>query len=139
LVIDEIGYPFTCSRALRGPCYLAAPMRNSAIFAPSYTAANNKFAIFRAAKDARKMADFLTGRLVLEAAPEPVAKPEKMPAPSVTVKPLPEPALANAEVNAILTKVRTTSKTKGSTRRSGLVPVGALLGVGVGAGQSLGS
>lgn len=99
----------------------------------------DKFAIFRAAKDARKMADFLTGRLVLEAAPEPIAKPQKMPAPSVPFKPFPEPALANAEVNAILAKVRTTSKTKASTRRSSLVPVGAVLGVGVGVGQSLGS
>lgn len=99
----------------------------------------DKFAIFRAAKDARKMADFLTGRLVLEPGPEPQSKPEDAPAPSANVRPLPQPALANAEVNAILAKVRSISKTKGNTRLGGLMPAGAVLGVEERVGQSLGS
>ncbi len=99
----------------------------------------DKFAIFRAAKDARRMADFITGRLVLDAAPISEVEPEKSAAPSVPVRPVPEPALANSEVNAILAKVRSTSKSRSGARHSGLMPVGAVLGVGGGVGQSLGS
>ena len=129
-----------CSALLCGELGIPTSLDNHAAYVGSWVKKlrEDKFAIFRAAKDARKMADFLTGRLVLDAAPAPMAKPEKSPAPSVAVKPMPELALANTEVNALLAKVRSTSKPKVNSRRRGLVPVGAVLSAGVDSGHSLG-
>jgi antirestriction protein ArdC len=130
-----------CSACLCAEFGIPTSIDNHAAYVGSWVKKlrEDKFAIFRAAKDARRMADFITGRLVLDAAHISEVGPEKSPAPSVPVRPMPNPALANADVNALLAKVRTTSKSRNGARHSGLMPVGAVLGVEGGVGQSLGS
>ncbi len=89
--------------------------------------------IFRAAKDARQMADFLTGQLVLDVNPEPgeSAQPTATmhPTPATPVQTMPTVSPA---VSAVLAKARMGSTTQGRSRsfvrRNGLVPIGAVLG-----------
>lgn len=89
--------------------------------------------IFRAAKDARQMADFLTGQLVLDVKPEPgeSAQPTATmhPTPATPVQTMPTVSPA---VSAVLSKARMGSTTQGRSRapvrRNGLVHIGAVLG-----------
>ena len=97
-----------CSACLCAELGIATPMDNHAAYIDSWVKKlrEDKFEIFRAAKDARKMVDYLTGRLVLDAKREDAAKPA-MPTPAPVRQPEPEPA---AVVSAVLARARTAAK-----------------------------
>ena len=93
----------------------------------------DKFEIFRAAKDARRIVDYLTGRLVLEPKPDESCSAEASPAmsPSVAHKRQVEQGSEAAAIAAVLAKARKSIAQVQSARRSGLAPLGnALEGLG---------
>jgi antirestriction protein ArdC len=89
-----------CSVYLCAELGVATPLDNHAAYVGGWVKKlrGDKFEVFRAAKDARKMVDFLTGRLVLEPAPEagigavasstPVLQPVATPAATPALKAL---------------------------------------------------
>jgi antirestriction protein ArdC len=82
----------------------------------------DKFEIFRAAKDARRIVDYLTGRLVLDPKPdEPVAPQNPPPLSRASVLLPAEPAAA--VVSAALDRARTATKRGRGVRRNGVVPI----------------
>lgn len=89
--------------------------------------------IFRAAKDARQMADFLTGQLVLDVKPEPgeSAQPTATMHPTLATPVQTMPTVSPA-VSAVLAKARmgytAQGRSRSPARRNGLVPIGAVLG-----------
>lgn len=94
----------------------------------------DKFEIFRAAKDARRMVDYLTGRLVLDPKPEEESAPESpsASAPTLARAQEVEPGSDAAAIAAVLAKARKSIAQVQSARRSGLAPLGhALEGLGV--------
>ena len=97
-----------CSACLCAELSIPTPIDNHAAYIDSWVKKLrvDKFEIFRAAKDARKMVDYLTGRLVLDAKREDAAKPA-MPTPAPVRQPEPEPA---AVVSAVLARARTAAK-----------------------------
>ena len=116
-----------CSACLCAELGIATPMDNHAAYVGSWVKKlrEDKFEIFRAAKDARKMADFLTGRLVLDVKPEDAAKPA-MPTPAPVRQPEPEPAAA-AAVSAVLARARKSIQQGQRVRRNGPVLVSQVL------------
>ena len=112
-----------CSALVCAELGIATPIDNHAAYIGSWVKKlrEDKFEIFRAAKDARKMVDFLTGRLVLDAKPEDAAQPiAPMPAP--VRQPEPEPAAA-AAVSAVLARARKAVQQGQRMRRNGPVQV----------------
>ena len=104
---------------------IATPIDNHAAYIGSWVKKlrEDKFEIFRAAKDARKMVDFLTGRMDLS----PVAPPQ--PTKTIDVAP-PRVAVAmeapvSASTLSVLSRARAASRTR--IPRQGLVPVSAVL------------
>lgn len=104
---------------------IATPIDNHAAYIGSWVKKlrEDKFEIFRAAKDARKMVDFLTGRMGL--GPAPPTQPTK----TIEVAP-PRVAVAmqapvSASTLAVLSRARAASRTR--IPRQGLVPVSAVL------------
>ena len=109
-----------CSACLCAELSIPTPIDNHAAYIDSWVKKlrEDKFEIFRAAKDARKMVDYLTGRLVLDVKPEDAAKPA-MPTPAPVRQPEPEPA---AVVSAVLARARKSIQQGQRVRRNGLVP-----------------
>lgn len=118
-----------CSACLCAELGIATPMDNHAAYVGAWVKKlrEDKFEIFRAAKDARKMVDFLTGRLVLDPKPaqQDQSEPAMTPAPAVLCEAVPAAAVA---VNAVLTRARTAVQQGRRVRRNGLVPIGVVLG-----------
>jgi len=124
-----------CSTFLCGCLGVPGPVDPHASYIESWVKVlrSDNREIFRAAKDARQMADFLTGQLVLDVKPEPneSAQPTAMmqPTSATLVQTMPT---ASPAVSAVLSKARMGSTTQGRSqsivRRNGLVPIGAVLG-----------
>jgi hypothetical protein len=116
-----------CSACLCAELGIATPMDNHAAYVGSWVKKlrEDKFEIFRAAKDARKMVDFLTGRLVLDVKPEDAVK-TAMPTPAPVRQPEPEPAAA-AAVSAVLARARKSIQQGQRVRRNGPVLVSQVL------------
>lgn len=114
-----------CSALVCADLGIATPIDNHAAYIGSWLKKlrEDKFEIFRAAKDARKMVDFLTGRMDLS----PVAPPQ--PTKTIDVAP-PRVAVAmeapvSASTLSVLSRARAASRTR--IPRQGLVPVSAVL------------
>ncbi len=114
-----------CSALLCAELSIATPMDNHAAYVGAWLKKlrEDKFEIFRAAKDARKMVDFLTGRMDLS----PAAPPQ--PTKTIDVAP-PRVAVAmeapvSASTLSVLSRARAASRTR--IPRQGLVPVSAVL------------
>lgn len=114
-----------CSALVCAELGIATPIDNHAAYIGSWVKKlrEDKFEIFRAAKDARKMVDFLTGRMDLS----PVAPPQ--PTKTIDVAP-PRVAVAmeapvSASTLSVLSRARAASRTR--IPRQGLVPVSAVL------------
>lgn len=114
-----------CSALVCADLGIATPIDNHAACIGSWVKKlrEDKFEIFRAAKDARKMVDFLTGRMGL--GPAPPTQPTK----TIEVAP-PRVAVAmqapvSASTLAVLSRARAASRTR--IPRQGLVPVSAVL------------
>jgi antirestriction protein ArdC len=118
---------------------IATPLDNHAAYVGSWVKKlqEDKFEIFRAAKDARRMVDFVTGRLVLNVNPEEAMKLTDTP----TLAPVwqPEQVPTVAAVSAVLARSRKAVKQGERVRRHGLVPVAQVLeGQGQGVTTSFG-
>ena len=114
-----------CSACLCAELGIATPMDNHAAYVGSWLKKlrEDKFEIFRAAKDARKMVDFLTGRMGLgPAAPTQPTKTIDVAPPRVAVA---MEAPVSASTLAVLSRARAASRTR--IPRQGLVPVSAVL------------
>lgn len=114
-----------CSALVCAELGIATPIDNHAAYIGSWVKKlrEDKFEIFRAAKDARKMVDFLAGRMDLG----PVAPPQ--PTKTIDVAP-PRVAVAmeapvSASTLSVLSRARAASRTR--IPRQGLVPVSAVL------------
>lgn len=114
-----------CSALVCADLGIATPIDNHAAYIGSWVKKlrEDKFEIFRAAKDARKMVDFLAGRMDLS----PVAPPQ--PTKTIDVAP-PRVAVAmeapvSASTLSVLSRARAASRTR--IPRQGLVPVSAVL------------
>ena len=85
----------------------------------------DKFEIFRAAKDARRIVDYLTGRLVLDPKPDEAIASESPPALSPTLEHTQEvePGSDAAAIAAVLAKARKSIAQVQRTRRSGSAPL----------------
>ena len=108
---------------------IATPIDNHAAYVGSWVKKlrEDKFEIFRAAKDARKMVDFLTGRQVQPAKTYPSEQHESVAVPALAVSSEPQPAPAAAMVNATLARARLAVEREQRIRRNGLVPVSQVL------------
>ena len=108
---------------------IATPIDNHAAYVGSWVKKlrEDKFEIFRAAKDARKMVDFLTGRQVQPAKTYPSEQHESVAVPALVVSSEPQPAPAAAMVNATLARARLAVEREQRIRRNGLVPVSQVL------------
>ena len=95
-------------------------MENHAAYVGSWVKKlrDDKFEVFRAAKDARKMVDFLAGRLVLEPVDAPATTPATSPA--VMLKPTSTPA-----VKALLA-IKPKRAPRSSSKLGGTVPPPAM-------------
>ena len=82
-----------CSALMCAEMGVATSMENHAAYVGSWLKKlrDDKFEVFRAAKDARKMVDFLAGRLVLEPVDAPTTTPAASPAP--VLQPIATPAV----------------------------------------------
>lgn len=114
-----------CSALVCAELGIATPIDNHAAYIGSWVKKlrEDKFEIFRAAKDARKMVDFLTGRMDLSpAAPPQPTKTIDVAPPRVTVA---MEAPVSASTLSVLSRARAASRTR--IPRQGLVPVSAVL------------
>ncbi|EHL24152.1 hypothetical protein KYG_04210 [Acidovorax sp. NO-1] len=89
----------------------------------------DKFEIFRAAKDARRIVDYLTGSLVLDPKSDEEIAPESLStsAPTLARAQEVEPGADAAAIAAVLAKARKSIAQVQSARRSGLAPLGHAL------------
>lgn len=118
-----------CSALVCADLGIATPIDNHAAYIGSWLKKlrEDKFEIFRAAKDARKMVDFLTGRQVQPAKTYPSEQHESVAVPALAVSSEPQPAPAAAMVNATLARARLAVEREQRIRRNGLVPVSQVL------------
>ena len=118
-----------CSALVCAELGIATPIDNHAAYIGSWLKKlrEDKFEIFRAAKDARKMVDFLTGRQVQPAKTYPSEQHESVAVPALVVSSEPQPAPAAAMVNATLARARLAVEREQRIRRNGLVPVSQVL------------
>lgn len=118
-----------CSALVCADLGIATPIDNHAAYIGSWVKKlrEDKFEIFRAAKDARKMVDFLTGRQVQPAKTYPSEQHESVAVPALAVSSEPQPAPAAAMVNATLARARLAVEREQRIRRNGLVPVSQVL------------
>ena len=118
-----------CSALVCAELGIATPIDNHAAYIGSWVKKlrEDKFEIFRAAKDARKMVDFLTGRQVQPAKTYPSEQHESVAVPALVVSSEPQPAPAAAMVNATLARARLAVEREQRIRRNGLVPVSQVL------------
>ena len=121
---------------------IATPLDNHAAYVGSWVKKlrEDKFEIFRAAKDARRMVDFVTGRLVLDLNPEEATKPMTTPAFVPVQQPESEPA--PVALSAVLARARQAVKQGERVRRHEHVPVAHTMegqGLGVGASKGMGA
>ena len=118
-----------CSALVCADLGIATPIDNHAAYIGSWVKKlrEDKFEIFRAAKDARKMVDFLTGRQVQPAKTYPSEQHESVAVPALVVSSEPQPAPAAAMVNATLARARLAVEREQRIRRNGLVPVSQVL------------
>ncbi len=120
-----------CSATLCALLGIATPIDNHAAYVGAWVKKlrGDKFEIFRAAKDARRMVDYLTGRLVLDPRPDETIAPENPPALSPLSALTREvvPVSDAAAISAVLAKARKSIAQVQRARRSGLVPVAHVL------------
>ena len=120
-----------CSAMLCALQGIATPIDNHAAYVGAWVKKlrDDKFEIFRAAKDARRMVDYLTGRLVLDPKPDEAIAPENSTvlSPSLAHKRDMEPVSEAAVISAVLAKARKSIAQVQRARRSGLVPVAQVL------------
>jgi antirestriction protein ArdC len=120
-----------CSAMLCAQLGIATPIDNHAAYVGAWVKKlrDDKFEIFRAAKDARRMVDYLTGRLVLDPKPDEAIAPENPPALSPSSAITREVALVSdaAAISAVLAKARKSIAQAQQARRSGLVHVAQVL------------
>jgi antirestriction protein ArdC len=112
-----------CSACLCAELGIATPMDNHAAYVGSWVKRlrEDKFEIFRAAKDARKMLDLLTGRLVLDIKTEDAAM-HAIPIPDPVTQPAREPVDADV-VSGVLARARKSVHQGQRGRRSGSASV----------------
>ncbi len=115
-----------CSACLSGKWGIATSMDNHAAYVGAWVKKlrDDKFEIFRAAKDARRMVDYLTGSLVLNPKPDEAIAQESSPAlsPMLAHKQEVEPGADAAAIAAVLAKARKSIAQVQRARRSGLAP-----------------
>lgn len=118
-----------CSALVCADLGIATPIDNHAAYIGSWVKKlrEDKFEIFRAAKDARKMVDFLTGRQVQPAKTYPSEQQESVAVPALAVSSEHQAAPAAAMVNATLARARLAVEREQRIRRNGLVPVSQVL------------
>ena len=118
-----------CSALVCADLGIATPIDNHAAYIGSWVKKlrEDKFEIFRAAKDARKMVDFLTGRQVQPAKTYPSEQHESVAVPALAVSSEHQAAPAAAMVNATLARARLAVEREQRIRRNGLVPVSQVL------------
>lgn len=111
------------SAYLCGELGIATPLDNHAAYVGSWVKKlrEDKFEIFRAAKDARRMVDFVTGRVVLDVNPEEATK--RATTPTLTPVRQPESEPAAVAVSSVLARARKAVKQGERVRKHGLVPV----------------
>ena len=106
---------------------VATPFDNHAAYVGSWVKKlrEDKFEIFRAAKDARRMVDFVTGRLVLDVNLQEAPRPTS----TVTLAPVKQPVQTPTAVvvSAVLARARKSVKQGDRVRQHGLVPVAQAL------------
>ena len=120
-----------CSAMLCAQLGIATPIDNHAAYVGAWVKKlrGDKFEIFRAAKDARRMVDYLTGRLVLDPKLDEVIALDSQPAlsPSLAHTREMEPVSDAAAISAVLAKARKSIAQVQRARRSGLVHVAQVL------------
>ena len=111
------------SACLCGELGIATPFDNHAAYLASWVKKlrEDKYEIFRAAKDARRMVDFVTGRLVLDLNPEEATKQTTTPTLAPVRQSESEPAAV--AVSAVLARARKAVKQGERVRKHGLVAV----------------
>ncbi|WP_240485322.1 ArdC family protein [Acidovorax temperans] len=118
-----------CSALLCAELSIATPIDNHAAYVGAWLKKlrEDKFEVFRAAKDARKMVDFLTGRQVQPGKTYPSEQHESVAVPALAVSSEPQPAPAATMVNTTLARARLAVEREQRIRRNGLVPVSQVL------------
>lgn len=115
-----------CSACLNAKWGIATSMDNHAAYVAAWVKKlrDDKFEIFRAAKDARRMVDYLTGSLVLDPKPDEAIAQESSPAlsPMLAHTQEVEPGADAAAIAAVLAKARKSIAQVQRARRSGLAP-----------------
>ena len=115
-----------CNACLCAELGIATSMDNHAAYVGAWVKKlrDDKFEIFRAAKDARRMVDYLTGRLVLDPKPDEVIAPDSSPAlsPTLAYTQEVEPGSDAAAIAAVLAKARKSIAQVQRMRLSGLAP-----------------
>ncbi|CAN7176722.1 ArdC family protein [Acidovorax sp. LjRoot194] len=115
-----------CSACLCAQLGIATSMDSHAAYVGAWVKKlrDDKFEIFRAAKDARRMVDYLTGSLVLDPKPDEAIAQETSPAlsPMLAHTQEVEPGADAAAIAAVLAKARKSIAQVQRARRSGLAP-----------------
>lgn len=115
-----------CSACLCAQLGIATPMDSHAAYVGAWVKKlrDDKFEIFRAAKDARRMVDYLIGSLVLDPKPDEAIAPASSSAlfPMLAHRQEVEPGADATAIAAVLAKARKSIAQMQRVQRSGLAP-----------------